>query len=95
MIDLNLLSDNDDIYSNDCSPECLPFEESLNKDLRNAKEKTQEELDKEWEAYCEESREQADEYLKIIEKSNDFDDDDNDDEYSSGEAIPDCNPWRE
>ncbi|MDE6005715.1 MAG: hypothetical protein K2G88_10065 [Oscillospiraceae bacterium] len=76
--------------------ECLPFEEDLSKALKNTHEKTIEELEKQWAKEDEEAKEKAEEYLEYIEdlkySSIDFE---NDDEYSSGEAIPDCNPWRE
>ncbi len=91
-MNLELLSTNENKCFDDCSPECLPFENSLNEDLKNVQGKTQEELDKEWETYCEESKEQAEEYLRNIEEQKDFDDDDG---YSSEEDIPTCNPWRE
>lgn len=94
-MNLELLSTNENNYFDDCSPECLPFENSLNEDLKNAQGKTQEELDKEWEVDCEESREQTEEY-RSIEFLNDFNEDYNDDDgYSSEEDIPTCNPWRE
>lgn len=90
---LELLSINKNNSSDDCSPECLPFEESLNKDLKNAKDKTPEELDKEWEEYCEESKERVESYLPNVENLIYSSEDDDNDEYSFGEAIPTCNPW--
>jgi alpha-L-fucosidase len=76
---------------------CLPFEESLDEDLKNAQSKTLEELDDEWNEENESAKEQVDEYFEYIENLRhdliNFDNDD--DEYSSGEEIPDCNPWRE
>lgn len=95
-MDLEMLSTNENNNFDDCSPECLPFEDSLNKDLRNVKGKSIEELEKQWKTENEESKERAEEYLKHTEMLNDFDDDDNDnDGYSSEEDIPTCNPWRE
>lgn len=82
--------------SDECIPECLPFEESLNKSLKDAQGKTSEELEKQCDGEDEVTKEKAEEYLEYIENlrynARDFE---NDDEYSSGEAIPDCNPWRE
>ena len=93
MFDLQLLSADGNENLAECPPECLPFEESLNEDLRNVKDKTQEELDKEWEEYCEESKESTENYLLSMKKLMYSDEDDDSDEYSSGEAIPTCNPW--
>lgn len=93
MIDLNLLSDNND----ECSPECLPCEESLNNALKDTHGKTQKELEKLWADEDEASKEKAEEYLEYIENLKyDLLNHENDDEkYFSSEAIPDCNPWRE
>lgn len=92
-MNLELLSNRVGFDPDECNPECLPFEESLNKDLMNAKNKTPEELDKEWEEHCQESKEQAQEYLSNIERSIYLDDNDDSDEYSSGDAVPSCNPF--
>lgn len=89
---LNLLNDNDELYSDYCSP----FEESLNNDLKDVHGKTAEELEKQWSEEDEEAKEKAEEYLEYIEDSKynviDFG---NDNEYSSGEEIPNCNSWRD
>lgn len=92
MFDLEFLSTGE----NSSFDECLPFEESLSKTLKDTHGKTIEELEKQWAEEDEEAKEKAEEYLEYIENlkhsSINFE---NDDEYSSGEAIPDCNPWRE
>jgi len=95
-MNLELLSSSDKFDPDECNSECLPSEESLNKDLRNAKRKTPEELNEEWEEHCQKSKIEAEEYIEHIENLKyDLIDSyvDNDDEYSSSEAIPTCNPW--
>lgn len=92
-MNLELLSNGMKFDFDECNPECLPFEESLNEDLKNADGKLMVELDKELEEYCEESKAEAEEYLRNA--VNDYDDYDDDDGYSSEEDIPTCNPWRE
>ena len=73
--------------------ECLPFEESLSKALKDTHGKTIEELEEQWANEDEEAKEKAEEYIESLKyNSIDFE---NDDEYSSGEATPTCNPWRE
>lgn len=91
-MNLNLLSENDEFYFD----ECFPFEESLNNDLKDIQGKTAEELEKQWVEEDEEVKEKTEEYLEYIEdlkyNASDFE---NDDEYSSSEEIPTCNPWRD
>jgi alpha-L-fucosidase len=96
MFDLELMNIDKNGNHDEGMP-CLPFEESLDEDLKNAQSKTLEELDDEWNEENESAKEQVDEYFEYIENLRhdliNFDNDD--DEYSSGEEIPDCNPWRE
>lgn len=91
-MNLNLLSENDEFYFD----ECFPFEESLNNDLKDIQGKTAKELEKQWAEEDEEAKEKTGEYLEYIKNLKyDLLNHENDDEYSSGEAVPDCNPWRE
>lgn len=34
-MDLNLLNDESELYSDECAPECIPFDESLSKVLKS------------------------------------------------------------
>lgn len=99
MFNLEPLNTYEDSDSDECLPECLPFEESLNKDLRNTKGKTQEKLEKQWAEEDENRQIVAEEYIEYLEKIKsdllDSDSYENDDKYSSGEAVPDCNHWRD
>lgn len=91
-MDLNLLYNNDEFYYDECNPECLPFEKSLDAALKNAKGKTIEELEKQWEEEDKEVRERAKDMENLKYDEANFDDEE---EYSSGEEIPTCNPWRD
>lgn len=95
-MDLELLSNNTKFTLDKCNPECLPFEESLDVAMKSAKEKTPEELEKQWSEEDKEAKENSEEYLEYIENLKyNLTGHENDDEYSSGEEIPTCNPWRE
>ena len=92
-MDLDLLCDNNEFSDN----ECLPFEESLKKALDDCNRKTIEELEKQWHDEDEQSKNDADDYLEHIQKIK-FEitnNDEEENEYSSEEDIPTCNPWRE
>lgn len=97
MFDLEPLNTYEDSDSDECLPECLPFEKSLNKALKDTHGKTQAELEEQWAEEDEEAKEKTDEYLEYIENLKyDLLNHENDDEkYSSSEAIPDCNLWRD
>lgn len=91
-MDLELLSNNTKFNSDECNPECLPFEKSLDEALKNAKGKTIEELEKQWEEEDKVARERTEEDMENL-KDDVTNFDDNEWEYSSGEAVPTCNPW--
>lgn len=96
MFDLEPLNTYEDSDSDECLPECLPFEKSLNKALKDTHGKTQAELEEQWAEEDEEAKEKTDEYLEYIKNLKyDLLNHENDDECSSGEAVPDCNPWRD
>lgn len=94
-MNLELLSNSDKIDLDECNPECLPFDKSLDNAIKNAKGKTPEELKKQFEGEDEELRERADEYVRNTKNYYDDNNDNDDSGYSSEEDIPTCNPWRE
>ena len=97
-MDLNLLNNESELYSDECAAECIPFDEDLVKELKSAHGKKDEELEKRWDKECQDMKEGGEEYSEhiedLVQNSTNLEDD-NDDEYSSGEAIPTCNPWRD
>ncbi|MCM1507727.1 MAG: hypothetical protein NC177_11430 [Ruminococcus flavefaciens] len=99
LMNLELLNENNELYSDECMPKCLPAEENLNKDLKNAKIKTSEELEEQWAEEDEEMQLESKDYIEYSKNiksdllNNDYYAED--DEYSLGEEIPDCNPWRD
>lgn len=99
MFDLELINTNENNNPDECSPECLPFEENLDNELKDVQGKTLEELEKQWTEENEKNKIKSEDYIEHLEniKSDLLNNNcDNEyDEYSSGEEIPTCNPWRE
>lgn len=98
MFDLESLNTDENSNFDDCLPKCLPFEKELSKALRDTHGKTIEELEKQWAEEDEKIHIKSESYIEYLEniKSDLLSSNcDEYDEYSSGEEIPDCNPWRD
>ena len=99
MLNLDLLNTDENDSLGKYSLECLPFEEDLGKTLKDTQGKTQEEIEKQWAEEDEKTSIKSKEYMEHIDDLRldllNNGSDEKEDEYSSSEEFPTCNPWRD